>query len=187
MSLPPLPPLPRRRRSSFEWSTAVIAVCVIAAGATVYRRDGWDHFIAIAESDFLLFLNILPKMLAGCLIGSFVTMLLPREVVARLVGAESGILGLFVAMVVGAFLPGGPFAIYPVTAAFLTLGADVGTAIAFVTAWNLLGYNRALVWELPFFGGDFVFWRIVVALPFPLLAGLLGRFLVQALDRRGTP
>ena len=61
---------------------------------TVYRRDGWDHFIALAESDLLLCLNILPKMAAGCLIGVFSTLLIPREVVARLVGAESGFTGL---------------------------------------------------------------------------------------------
>ena len=69
------------------------------------------------------------------------------------------------------FLPGGPLTIYPVAGAFLVLGADIGTAVAFITAWNLLGYNRALIWELPFFGAEFVGWRIVIALPLPLLAG----------------
>jgi uncharacterized membrane protein YraQ (UPF0718 family) len=177
-------PLPRIRRSSFEWSTAVIAALALAAAATVYLRDGQDRFLAIAAHDFYLFIDMLPKVLAGCLIGSFVTMLLPREVVARTVGTESGLFGLFVAMMVGAFLPGGPFAIYPVTAAFLALGADIGTAVAFITSWSLLGYNRALVWEMPFMGGDFVFWRVVGALPLPILGGLLGRWLARRFKER---
>ena len=71
-------------------------------------------------------------------------------------------------MMMGAVLPGGPLTIYPVAAAFLVLGADVGTAVAFITAWNLLGYNRALIWELPFFGPEFVGWRILIALPLPI-------------------
>jgi hypothetical protein len=46
-----------------------------------------------------------------------------------------------------------------------------------VTSWTLLGYGRLLVWELPFFGSDFVIWRCIVALPLPIVAGLLAQWL----------
>jgi uncharacterized membrane protein YraQ (UPF0718 family) len=176
----------RRRVRSFEWSTAIIAAISISAGTIVFIRDGFDRFIAILTSDLWLFTTMLPKMAAGSLIAAFVTRLLPREVVARVVGSESGLLGLLVAIVMGAVLPGGPLTIYPVAGAFLVLGADAGTAVAFITAWNLLGYNRALIWELPFFGAEFVGWRIVIALPLPLLAGVLARLAARAIaDRWG--
>jgi uncharacterized membrane protein YraQ (UPF0718 family) len=177
----------RRRIRSFEWSTAVIASISIIAAVIVYMRDGTDRVVQILESDLGLFVSMLPKMAAGCLISALVTRLLPREVVARLVGAESGLLGLFIATAMGAALPGGPLTIYPVAGAFLVLGADVGTAIAFITAWNLLGYNRALIWEMPFFGSDFVFWRIMVALPLPFVAGALARGALRLIAaRRGS-
>src|SRR3954470_1610994 len=165
----------RRRVRTFEWSTAVIAAVSIIAGAIVFYRDGSEKFIAILSSDLWLFGGMLPKMAAGCLIAAFVARLFPPGVVARVVGGESGLLGLFIAMVMGAALPGGPLTIYPVAGAFLLLGADVGTAIAFITAWNLLGYNRALIWELPFFGPHFVLWRVIVALPLPIISGLIAR------------
>ena len=174
----------RRRVSSFEWSTAVIGVIALTAGLIVYLRDGYARFTAILSNDLGLFGSMLPKMAAGCLVSAFVTRLLPREVVARLVGTESGMLGLLIATLMGAALPGGPLTIYPVAGAFLVLGADAGTAIAFITAWNLLGYNRALIWEMPFFGSDFVFWRIVVALPLPFLAGALARGVLRLLAAR---
>ena len=174
----------RRRVRSFEWSTAIIAAISITAGTIVFIRDGFDRFIAILTSDLWLFTTMLPKMAAGSLIAAFVTRLLPREVVARVVGSESGLLGLLVAIVMGAVLPGGPLTIYPVAGAFLVLGADAGTAVAFITAWNLLGYNRALIWELPFFGAEFVGWRIVIALPLPLLAGVLARLAARAVANR---
>jgi uncharacterized membrane protein YraQ (UPF0718 family) len=174
----------RRRVRTFEWSTAIIAAVAIAAGTIVYLRDGTDKFTTILSKDLWLFTGMLPKMAAGCMIAAFVTRLLPREVVARVVGGESGVLGLVIAMVMGAVLPGGPLTIYPVAGAFLLLGADVGTAVAFITAWNLLGYNRALIWELPFFGPDFVFWRIVIALPLPIIAGLMARMAAQAISAR---
>jgi uncharacterized membrane protein YraQ (UPF0718 family) len=174
----------RRRVRTFEWSTAIIASVAIISGSIVYVRDGTQRFIAILSSDLWLFVDMLPKMAAGCMIAAFVTRLLPREVVARVVGAESGLVGLVIAMAMGAALPGGPLTIYPVAGAFLVLGADVGTAITFITAWNLLGYNRALIWELPFFGSEFVGWRILIALPLPLIAGLLARSVVHWIGPR---
>jgi uncharacterized membrane protein YraQ (UPF0718 family) len=95
--------------------------------------------------------------------------------VARWVGADSGIVGILIATAVGAVLPGGPFTIYPVAGALLIAGADAGAACAFVISWTLLGYARAIVWELPFFGIDFVTWRIVFSIPLPIIAGLLAR------------
>jgi uncharacterized membrane protein YraQ (UPF0718 family) len=177
----------RRRIRSFDWSTPVIALIAIAAVAFVYFRDGTAHVLDILVTDLELLAAILPQMLAGCLIGAFVTMLLPREVVARTVGSESGFLGLLIATGTGAILPGGPFTIYPVAGALLTLGADAGTAIAFITSWTLLGYNRALVWELPFFGTDFVLWRMLVAIPLPIVAGLLARLAMRASRAGAAP
>jgi len=171
---------PRRRRRAFDWSTAVIAAMALASAATVYARDGREHFFAILLGDVTLFAEMLPKVLAGCLIGAFVTLLLPREMVARWVGHESGFPGLLIAAFFGFLLPGGPITIYPVAGAFLVMGADAGAVVAFIVSWTLIGYTRALVWELPFFGSDFVLWRIIEALPLPIIAGLLARIAVRA-------
>jgi uncharacterized membrane protein YraQ (UPF0718 family) len=165
----------RRPRRAFDWSAAVIATLAVGAAVFVFLRDGQARFLAILTDDVALFGTMLPKVLAGCLIGAFVTMLLPRETIARWVGAESGIGGILVATVAGAVLPGGPFTIYPLAAAFLAAGADAGAACAFVISWTLIGYTRAIVWELPFFGFDFVAWRIVFSAPLPILAGLAAR------------
>ncbi len=148
--------------------------------ATVYWRDGTEHFIAILTGDVELVGAMLPKVLAGCLIAAFVTMILPREMVARWVGHESGFTGLLIAAAFGFILPGGPITIYPVAGAFLAMGADAGAIVAFITCWTLVGYTRALVWELPFFGPHFVIWRIVEAMPLPIIAGFLARMAVKA-------
>jgi len=173
-------PPPRRRRRAFDWSTAAIAAIAFGAAFAVYWRDGRDAFLAILESDITLFGEMLPKVLAGCLIGAFVTLLLPREMVARWVGHESGFTGLLIAAFFGFILPGGPITIYPVAGAFLVMGADAGAVVTFIVSWTLIGYTRALVWELPFFGSEFVIWRIVEALPLPIIAGLLARIAVRA-------
>lgn len=186
---PPLPPPPptgfkRRKRKTFDWSTGGIGLMVSAAAATVFIRDGRDRFFEILYSDLRLFADVLLKVAAGCLIGAFLARLLPRELVAKWIGAESGFLGLVIATLLGAVLPGGPITIYPVASAFLLVGADIGATIAFITSWTLLGYTRALVWEIPFFGLDFVIWRTLISLPLPIVAGLLARLLAPAVAKR---
>jgi uncharacterized membrane protein YraQ (UPF0718 family) len=180
----PEPPIQRRPRKTFDWSTAFIAVVVVIAAVIVYWRDGQAHFLEILYADTRLFIDILPKVLAACLIASFVAVLMPRDVVVKWVGAESGFLGLIIATLAGIIVPGGPITVFPIAAAFIAVGAGIGATIAFVTSWTLLGYGRALVWELPFFGADFVIWRGVVALPLPVVAGFLAHWLAGWLGVR---
>src|SRR6478736_6336682 len=111
----------RIRRKAFDWSTALISVCMGSAAVVVYLRDGWDRFAGVFLGGGRIFLDILPKMAAGCLIGVFSTLLIPR----------------------------------------------------------------ALVWELPFFGTDFVLWRMAIAPAFPIVVGLLGRWVAKILVPQG--
>lgn len=179
------PPLQRRPRKTFDWSSASIAVAVAISASIVLWRDGEARFLEILSSDVRLFIDVLPKVLAACLIAAFVAVLMPREVVLRWVGAESGFLGIIIATLAGAICPGGPITIFPIAAAFVAIGADTGAAIAFITSWTLLGYARILVWELPFFGGHFVIWRTLISIPLPIVAGLLARMLVGLTARKG--
>jgi uncharacterized membrane protein YraQ (UPF0718 family) len=176
--------LPRPRRRAFDFSTAILFTVVGFCAIYVYRRDGGEVAYNLLLGDLTLFANQLTKVMAGSVIGAFITLLLRREVVTRWVGAESGIAGILVAFFFGAILPGGPFTIYPIAAAFLAIGADAGAAIAFITSWTLLGYSRALIWEMPFFGLDFISWRMLGALPLPILAGILGRFVARLIAAR---
>jgi hypothetical protein len=77
------------RFKSFGWSTMVVPACMIAAATVVYWRDGAERFSAVFFSDLGIFLEILPNMAAGCLIGVFATLLVPKDVVTRLVGTDS--------------------------------------------------------------------------------------------------
>jgi uncharacterized membrane protein YraQ (UPF0718 family) len=165
---PPPQLFTRPRRHLFDWGTAVIGTLVAAAAITVLVRQGYQRCFEILTGDLFFLGGMVFKVLAGCLIGSFLALLVPRETVQRWVGGESGLLGLIVGTAVGVVMPGGGVTIFPM-------------AGAFVTSWMLLGFNRALVWELPFFGGDFLIWRSVVAVPLPIVAGLLARLVVRFL------
>ena len=181
--IPALSTPPRRQIRSFDWSTGVIGVFAAVAALAVYLREGLDRVIAILIGDVGLMAYMMPKVFAGCVIGALVALLLPREVVTRWVGAESGWLGFAIAFLAAVILPGNPLTIFPVAGALLIAGADIGAVVVFITTWALIGYQRALVWELPFLGVDFMLWRIIVSLPIPFIAGILARMAVRA--RRG--
>jgi uncharacterized membrane protein YraQ (UPF0718 family) len=169
-------PRPGRVRKPIGWSMIFILVLVVVSAVLVWRRDGIDGVLEILTHDVSLFGGIMPRVLAGCLLGAFIAEILPHEKVSRSLGPKSGLKGLLIGTAFGAILPGGPFTAYPVAAALLTVGADFGAIIAMVVSWTLIGYGRAVAWELPIMGTDFTLWRIVISLPLPVLAGALGRF-----------
>ena len=166
---------PRRGPRGYDWSTAVIGAIAGSAALYVYLRDGAGRFFEILGGDVMLFAGVMPRILAGCLLGALLANLLPRDRVARAIGKESGLTGLLIAAAFGALLPGGPFTVYPVASALLVMGADFGAAVAFVTSWTLIGYARAIVWELPLMGGEFTLWRVIICVPLVLIAGVFAR------------
>jgi uncharacterized membrane protein YraQ (UPF0718 family) len=159
-----------------------ILVLSVGAALGVFVRDGWTRFLEILRDDAVLWLTILPKVAAGVLVAAFLRILLPKEVVARWIGERSGLRGLAVATLAGAIIPGGPMTIFPIATALYLSGADRGSTIAFITAWLTIGINRAIVWELSFFGAEFVILRTIVSLPVPILCGLAARMLPGRTD-----
>ena len=165
-----------------------IGVLVAVSVVLVWRRDGSSGVLEILTSDLALFGGILPRVLAGCLLGAFIAEILPHEKVSRSLGPSSGLKGLLIGTAFGAILPGGPFTAYPVAAALLTVGADFGATIAMVVSWTLIGYGRAVAWEIADPGGRFhAVARPSISLPIPVLAGALGRFVYVRMYPKGEP
>jgi uncharacterized membrane protein YraQ (UPF0718 family) len=171
-------------RKPISWSTVLIAVLVAISAALVWQRDGAGGVWRILRHDLGLFGGILPRVLAGCLLGAFIAQILPHDKVSRSMGPKSGLKGLMIGAAFGAILPGGPFTAYPVASALLSVGADFGATIAMVVSWTLIGYGRAIAWELPIMGTDFTLWRIAISLPMPVLAGALGRLVYARIRHR---
>jgi len=163
------------RRTPFDWGFAIVAILSFGSMIWVTARDGFAVSQHILMDDAWLFLTILPKVMLGCLIGGLIRLLIARETIEKHIGEGSGLKGLAIAALIGTLFPAGPFTIFPLAAVLLVSGADRGAAIAFISGWLLLGINRAIIWEMPFFGLDFVLFRFLISLPMPVLLGLLAR------------
>ena len=180
-------PSPQKAQRQFDWSFWVVASLSIGCGSVVLIQDGVTVFLTIFEEDTLIFLSIVPKVIAGTLIGALVRLLVARETIAHWLGSGSGLKGLLIACVAGVLIPAGPFTVFPLAAAMMVAGADAGAAIAFVTGWLVLGLNRAIVWESPFFGLGFVGLRMLCSFWVPLACGYGARLLQRQIGPEGEP
>ncbi len=165
----------RQSRPLFDWAFCVIIVLSLAAAFHVWQRDGMGAVHAILLEDVVLLGEILPKVLAGTLIGALIQVLVPRATIVRWLGSGSGWTGLLIATTAGVLIPAGPFTVFPIAASLLLAGADRGTALAFISGWLLLGINRAIIWEMPFFGGDLVLLRSAFSVWMPFYIGWAAR------------
>ncbi|MEO1016941.1 MAG: permease [Pseudomonadota bacterium] len=159
---------------------AVMVILAVAGGIGCYALGGVPKVEAAFTVSGLTLLQLAPRLIGAMLLAGFIQALVPRDAVARWLGAESGMRGLVLAGIAGAFTPGGPMASFPIMAAIAAAGADGGCLIAYLTAWSLLGINRIVVWDIPFLGLEFTALRMLLCLPFPILAGLLYRRLYGA-------
>lgn len=155
----------------FDWSFAVVAGLSGFAFLYVWSSEGSGVVHDILAEDILLFAEILPKVFAGTLIGALIQILVPRATIVRWLGSGSGWTGLLIATLAGVLIPAGPFTVFPIAASLLLAGADRGTAVAFISGWLLLGLNRALIWEMPFFGTDIVLLRSALSVWMPFAVG----------------
>jgi len=144
-----------------------LALCWAVAG---------PHTVALSlESDLSLIVSLLPIYVGALLVGGMVQVLLPKDVVARWLGAESGFRGILVGTLAGLITPAGPFVSFPLVLALFNAGADVGALVAFISSWALLGIHRVVTWDLPLLGVGLASLRYAVSLPLPIIAGVLAR------------
>ena len=62
-------PRPGRIRKPVGWSMITIGVLVAVSATLVWHRDGFGGVLDILTHDVTLFGRILPRVLAGCLLG----------------------------------------------------------------------------------------------------------------------
>lgn len=157
---------------------ANLMVAVMAVGLSVAALlKGHDALLTGLRAGGASLLQTAPLLLAAFAIAGLVPVVVPRELIARWVGGESGFRGVVMGTVAGALTPLGPFVAYPLGAAFLKAGAGIGTIVAYSASWGLLALTRIPI-EYAFLGPKITAARVLLTLPFPLIAGYVAHLLL---------
>ena len=140
-----------------------------------YSRGHGEH-IAGLQITYNLLIQISPMLIFAFVVAGMVQVMLPRELVSKWVGVESGIRGIMIGSIAGSLTPGGPYINLPIAAALLKSGASIGTMVAFLTGWSLWAVAR-LPMEFGILGWKFTLIRLVSVIIFPPIAGLIAQVL----------
>ena len=148
-------------------------LAVILFSISYYRGEG-EHIAGIKVALNMIGL-ILPLLFFALIVAGMVQVLIPHALLAKWVGAESGLRGIFLGAIAGGLSPGGPFVNLPIAAGLLRAGAGVGTMVAFLTAWSLWAISRLPI-EVGILGWKFTLIRLACTFIFPPLAGIIANF-----------
>jgi len=159
-----------------DTSSIVMLLATLIFFLAVYLRAPASAAKGV-QAGLALLIEIAPRLVAAMIFAGLIQVLIPEEVVAHWMGKGSGNRGILIAIALGAFTPGGPMTHFPIIASFLKMGIGIGPLVSYLTAWALLGFQRIIMWELPFLGPQIVLIRILVSILFPFVAGWLSQIL----------
>ncbi len=155
--------------------TIIMGVIALVLFIVAYSRGGGQHTdglkIAVRTT-----IEILPLIFFAFIVAGLVQTLLPKDLLSRWVGEESGLRGIIVGTLAGGITPGGPYVSLPIVATLLKAGANNGTMVAFLTSWSLWAVAR-LPMEVGILGWKFTVIRLASTFFFPPFAGLIANAL----------
>lgn len=157
-------------------TTSLIMIALALMFLAVVRWKSPESAARGLGGAIALIIEVTPRIMAAFLIAGLIQAVVPQEIIVRWMGRESGFKGIFIATALGSVTPGGPMLHFPIVASLFRQGVSIGPLVAYLTAWSLLGFQRIIMWELPFLGVEVVTVRVVASLFFPLLAGWLSHF-----------
>jgi uncharacterized membrane protein YraQ (UPF0718 family) len=160
-----------KMNSNIFWPT-VIMFAIALALFIIATLQGEGKNVAGLKSAWGMTWQIIPLLIFAFIVAGLVQTLIPKELIARWVGDESGFRGILFGTLAGAITPGGPYVSLPIAAGLLKTGAGIGTMVAYVTAWALLSVAR-LPLEVGIMGWRFTLIHILSVIIFPPVAGVI--------------
>lgn len=118
------------------------------------------------------FENILPSVLTVLLLIGFILTLLDEQAISKLLGADSGILGMVIAAIIGCItlIPG--FVAFPLAASLLAAGAGYAQIAVFISTLMMVGI-ATLPLEIQYFGKRIAAKRNILSLIFAIITSCI--------------
>ena len=118
------------------------------------------------------FENILPQFLAVLILIGLALAILDKETISKLIGSESGLVGMAIAAVIGSItlIPG--FVTFSLAGSLMAAGAGYGQIAMFVTTLMMVGVVTIPI-EKNYFGTKTTYKRNLLALGFSIVTAFI--------------
>ena len=152
----------------FTYATYGIGIVLLALS---YANDRNKTKAALGKA-WKSFENIMPQFLALLLLIGLSLALVDERTVSKLLGDESGVMGLAIAAIIGSvtLIPG--FIAFPLAASLLKAGAGYGQITMFITTLMMVGIVTLPI-ESRYFGKEAAIRRNVFAFLYAIAASLV--------------
>ncbi len=161
------------KRYSFFLLSLLILILVF-----VFNWDlGTKSFIN-AQSSFIQMLSVLPPIM---LLLGLIDVWVPKEVLMKYMGKNSGFTGVLIAILIGSIAAGPMYAAFPFTAVLLKKGVKFSNIIIFMNAWCVTKIST-LLFEISAIGYAFTLSRLVIDIPGVIIMGYLVEGLMKKED-----
>lgn len=127
------------------------------------------------KSSFTQMITVLPPIMI--LLG-LMDAWIPRETLMKYMGDKSGILGIFIAMVIGSIAAGPMYAAFPFTAVLIKKGVKFSNIIIFMNAWCVTKIST-LLFEISSLGYKFTLIRLAIDIPGVIMMGYLVNYFMD--------
>ena len=134
-----------------------------------YRRKDGTHLKGFKIAKQMGF-SLIPLLIAAFAVSGLIEVVIPPQAIQGLFGDQTGLRGIVTAAGAGALLPGGPYVTFPIIASVFKCGAGIGTIVAFITGWAMLGIG-IIPFEIAFIGPRFTALRVSLVIFIPIIAG----------------
>lgn len=152
------------RRYSFFIISLLVLIIVFFINPNISLKT-----IGSAKSSFFQMLTVLPPIMI--LLG-LMDVWVPREVLMKYMGENSGIMGIALSMLIGSIAAGPMYAAFPFTIVLIKKGAKFSNVIIFMNAWCVTKIST-LLFEVSALGFKFTMVRLLIDIPGVIIMGYL--------------
>lgn len=110
----------------------------------------------------------------------------PREIVEKNVGPDSGVKGIVISILVATAAAGPLYAGFPVAYTLMKKGCRMANIVIFLETWATIKVPM-LMMEIKFIGIEFAAARLILTLPAIIFSGYLVEKLLAGTKKAGTP
>jgi uncharacterized membrane protein YraQ (UPF0718 family) len=153
-------------------TTTILLAAAAAVLFLIALRQGTDVAVDGLLAAWGAVRRNLILLIVSFILAGLVQVLIPRDLITRWLGAESGAKGVLIGCVVGGVVPGSPYTTFPIVASLYQAGASIGAVVGFVSAWALWSVSRLPV-EMALIAPRPALIRYAVTFLVPPIAGLL--------------
>ena len=142
---------------------------------SIFNIDIGFKSILNAKDSFIQMISVLPPIM---IILGLMDVWISREKLMKYMGDNSGILGIFLSMLIGAIGAGPMYAAFPFTAVLIKKGVKFSNIIIFMNSWCVIKIST-LLFEVSSLGYKFTFLRLLIDIPGVIIMGFLVEYFMK--------